>query len=112
MSKKRVYEVAKELGVTSKELLSEAEKVGFEYSSHMASMTDEEISKLKGNFANAKNQANNTNNDEQKAKAPVAKAEPTNDKKTADANAKKEPAKANANQQNQQKQSQNRPRLH
>jgi len=109
MSKKRVYEVAKELGVTSKELLSEAEKVGFEYSSHMASMTDEEISKLKGNFANAKNQANNTNNDEQKAKAPVAKAEPTNDKKTADANAKKEPAKANANQQNQQKQSQNRP---
>jgi translation initiation factor IF-2 len=109
MSKKRVYEVAKELGVTSKELLSEAEKVGFEYSSHMASMTDEEISKLKGNFANAKNQANNTNNDEQKAKAPVAKAEPTNDKKTADANAKKEPAKANANQQNQQNQSQNRP---
>ncbi|RPA64998.1 translation initiation factor IF-2 [Aerococcus agrisoli] len=109
MSKKRVYEVAKELGVSSKELLSEAEKVGFEYSSHMASMTDEEVSKLKSNFANAKNKANNTNNDAQEAKAPAAKAEPTNDKKPADAPAKKEPAKANANQQNQQNQSQNRP---
>lgn len=46
MSKKRVYEVARELDVSSKELLELASEIGYEYSSHMASMEEEEIRKI------------------------------------------------------------------
>src|SRR5699024_5657212 len=73
MSKKRVYEVAKEIGISSKELLNAAEKAGFKYSSHMASMTDDEVNKLKSSFANKS--AGKEDNNNQPAKA--AESQPT-----------------------------------
>lgn len=94
MSKKRVYEVAKEIGVSSKELLKAAESAGFEYSSHMASMTEDEVNKLKSSFANKS----------------AAKDEHKNQpfKKAAENPVAKGTDKANANQKQQQNKSQNR----
>lgn len=50
MSQKRVYEFAKELNVESKEVLKQAEKLGFGYASHMSSMTDDEMKQVKQSF--------------------------------------------------------------
>jgi len=47
MSKKRVYEFAKELNVESKEVLEKAKKLGIEYGSHMSSMTNDEMNRVK-----------------------------------------------------------------
>lgn len=46
MSKKRVYEYAKELGLTSKEVIQKAAKLGINYQSHMAMMDEADIKKL------------------------------------------------------------------
>ncbi len=54
MSKKRVYEFAKELNVESKTILNKAEDLGFDYGSHMSSMTDEEMSRIKQSLQDAK----------------------------------------------------------
>lgn len=47
MSKKRVYEFAKENNLKSKEILETAESIGIEFGSHMSSMEDSEITKIK-----------------------------------------------------------------
>lgn len=48
MSKTRVYELAKELNVASKEIIEKAKEVGISYNSHMSTMEESEISKIKG----------------------------------------------------------------
>ena len=50
MSKKRVYEFAKELNVESKEVLKQAKDLGIDYASHMSSMTDEDMKRVKQNL--------------------------------------------------------------
>lgn len=52
MSKKRVYEFAKELNMSSKEVLDLAEKQGLTYKSHMASMEDEDMKTIKDAMSN------------------------------------------------------------
>ncbi|MFO8069909.1 MAG: translation initiation factor IF-2 [Alkalibacterium sp.] len=47
MGKKRVYEFAKENNMASKEVLEKAKNLGFDFSSHMASMEDKEVEQLK-----------------------------------------------------------------
>lgn len=47
MSKKRVYEFAKELNIESKEVLDKAKSLGIEYGSHMSSMEDDEMARVK-----------------------------------------------------------------
>lgn len=56
MSKKRVYEYAKEKNISSKELLASAKKAGLSYTSHMSSMTDEDIQTMEKYFAKGKSQ--------------------------------------------------------
>ena len=46
MTKKRVYEVARELDMRSKDLLEYTQLLGMEFSSHMASMTEKEINRV------------------------------------------------------------------
>ncbi|MBF0781086.1 MULTISPECIES: translation initiation factor IF-2 [unclassified Granulicatella] len=46
MSKKRVYEYAKEQGLTSKEVIQKAKQLGIHYQSHMAMMDETDIKKL------------------------------------------------------------------
>ena len=48
MSKTRVYELAKELNVASKEIIEKAKELGISYNSHMSTMEESEISKIKG----------------------------------------------------------------
>lgn len=50
MGKKRVYEYAKEKNLSSRDVLLKAQEVGIEYSSHMSSMDESEISKLDASF--------------------------------------------------------------
>ncbi len=44
---KKVYELAKELDITSKDLIEKAAKQGIELKSHMSTLTDADISKIK-----------------------------------------------------------------
>ena len=50
MAKKRVYEYAKEKKLSSRDVLLKAQEVGIDYSSHMSSMDDSDISKLDASF--------------------------------------------------------------
>ena len=47
MSKKRLYEFAKEMNVPSKDVLAKAKQLGINYSSHMATMEDKDQAALK-----------------------------------------------------------------
>ncbi len=47
MGKKRVYEFAKENDVASKKVLDTAKGLGIDYNSHMSSMDDGDVEKLK-----------------------------------------------------------------
>jgi len=51
MGKKRVYEFAKENNMASKDVLDKAKDMGFNYSSHMTSMEDNEVRELKKAFS-------------------------------------------------------------
>lgn len=80
MSKTRVYELAKELNVASKEIIEKAKEVGISYNSHMSTMEEAEISKIKGAW-NSKTAAKPAPKAEKKEaklapKQEVKKAEP------------------------------------
>ena len=47
MAKTRIYELAKELGLNSKELLAKVLTMGIEASNHMAALSDGEVKKIK-----------------------------------------------------------------
>lgn len=51
MSRKRVYELAKELGVDSKELITRMEKLGMFVKSHSSTLEDSEVERIKREFA-------------------------------------------------------------
>lgn len=61
MSKKRVYEFAKEQQKSSKDILKAAEAVGLTYSSHMSSMEESEMKTLNDYFANASSSKQESN---------------------------------------------------
>lgn len=46
MTKKRVYQIAKELEMTSKEMISRLEELGIQATSHMSTLEDEEVSAI------------------------------------------------------------------
>ena len=45
MSKIRIYELAKQLGVANKDLVAKINSIGIEAKSHMAMLTEEEAAK-------------------------------------------------------------------
>lgn len=51
MGKKRIYELAKEINVPSKDLLETAEKKGYDFKNHMASIDDHQEKVLRDAFA-------------------------------------------------------------
>lgn len=63
MSKKRVYELAKELNVPSKDIVEKAQSAGVDVKNHMSTLTDSDISKVKHLLApsKAKGQDNKKN---------------------------------------------------
>ena len=46
MSKRRVYELAKELGIDSKDLISRLEKFGIAVKSHSSTLEDADVEKI------------------------------------------------------------------
>ena len=52
MGKMKLYELAKELNLTSKELLNKASELGISVKSHLSSLEDADIEKLRKNVAN------------------------------------------------------------
>jgi translation initiation factor IF-2 len=50
MSKKRVYELAKELGIENKDLIARLEKLGLAGKSHSSSIEDSDVERLKRDF--------------------------------------------------------------
>ena len=48
MPKKRVYELAKELGLANKDLIAHLEKIGITVKSHSSSLEDSEVERIKG----------------------------------------------------------------
>ncbi len=51
MSKTRVYELAKELKLPSKDIIEKAKQLGITYNSHMSTMEDGEVSKIKASIS-------------------------------------------------------------
>ena len=89
MSKTRVYELAKELNVASKEIIEKAKEVGISYNSHMSTMEESEISKIKGAW-NSKPAAKLA------PKAPKQEVKPAPKQEAKKAEPKKEAPKAHA----------------
>ena len=89
MSKTRVYELAKELNVASKEIIEKAKEVGISYNSHMSTMEESEISKIKGAW-NSKPAAKPV------PKAPKQEAKPAPKQEAKKAEPKKEAPKTHA----------------
>ena len=50
MGKKRIYELAKELNVSSKELVEKAQILGIDVQNHMSALSDQDANQLKGQF--------------------------------------------------------------
>ena len=69
MSKKRIYEYAKEVNVKSKEIIDELKKMDVEVSNHMQALEDDQIKMLDKKFKSSQNEENkkqNTQNNHQK----------------------------------------------
>ena len=69
MSKKRIYEYAKELNVKSKEIIDELKKMDVEVSNHMQALEDDQIKVLDKKFKSSQSEGNkkqNTQNNHQK----------------------------------------------
>ena len=112
MSKTRVYELAKELNVASKEIIEKAKEVGISYNSHMSTMEESEISKIKGAW-------NSKPANKPAAKAPKQEVKPTPKQEAKKAETKKEASKQEftkkedrAPKQGHQKQNQERNHSH
>lgn len=54
MGKLKVHELAKELGLESKQLIAKAKEVGIEVTSHLSSLEEEQVNKIKGIFGKKK----------------------------------------------------------
>ena len=73
MSKKRLYEIAKELGKESKEVVTRAKELGLEVKSHASSIEGEAVERLVKSFASKAPQTPKVTEEKQVKVAPVAK---------------------------------------
>ena len=61
MGKMKLYELAKELNLTSKELLKKAGDIGLNVKSHLSNLEENDIKELRKVASNVKKEKNNTN---------------------------------------------------
>ena len=54
MGKIKIHEIAKELGVNSKEVIAKANELGIQVTSHLSAVEEEIANKLKNAFKNKK----------------------------------------------------------
>ncbi|MBP2057715.1 translation initiation factor IF-2 [Lactobacillus colini] len=72
MAKKRIYEVAKELGIDNKAVVDKAKGLGFDVKSHMSSLDDAQVSKLMSSFKTAKSSKAENNQSKGKSKIKIS----------------------------------------
>ena len=72
MGKIKVHELAKELGLTSKELIAKAEALGIEAKTHMSSLEDEDVDRLKKESISSKSSEKKTQEKAKEEKKPAA----------------------------------------
>ncbi|AOF48727.1 translation initiation factor IF-2 [Tetragenococcus halophilus] len=61
MSKKRIYELAKEINKSSKEIVETAQSLGFDVNNHMSSLSESEQQKLRQNLSAQSDHSQSTN---------------------------------------------------
>ena len=73
LGKIKLYELAKDLNLTSKELLDKVEELGIKVKSHLSSLEDEEIEKIKNSLLKVshKKSSQKMKNDKKQKDAPV-----------------------------------------
>ncbi|MFC6254552.1 translation initiation factor IF-2 [Secundilactobacillus hailunensis] len=74
MGKKRIYELAKELNVSSKAILDKAQEKGFDVKNHMSSLGSNEERQLRENFSNKNKTTTNKHQSSQAKPAHAAQA--------------------------------------
>ncbi|WP_172189504.1 translation initiation factor IF-2 [Lentilactobacillus kribbianus] len=62
MGKKRIYELAKELNVSSKQIIDDANQAGLDIKNHMASVDDQQEKQIRKMFANQSKSKSTNNN--------------------------------------------------
>ncbi|MGX7371617.1 translation initiation factor IF-2 [Aerococcus sanguinicola] len=106
MSKKRVYEYAKEKNLSSKEVLKKAKEAGLEFKSHMSSMSDDQIKQLDQALAKKKDQDKPAQNTQKAKKNNTNKAKANDQDKKG--KTKKDQAKGNMSKNKNKKKNQNK----
>ncbi|PJZ08641.1 translation initiation factor IF-2 [Lactobacillus crispatus] len=93
MAKKRIYEIAKEVGVDNKVVVQKAKDLGLDVKNHMSSVDDSQVAKLKNSFQNSAAAAKSSNK-KNKIKISVSSIR-KNEKKQEDNNSSKNSKKRN-----------------
>lgn len=93
MAKKRIYEIAKEVGVDNKVVVQKAKDLGLDVKNHMSSVDDSQVAKLKNSFQNPAPAAKSSNK-KNKIKISVSSIR-KNEKKQEDNNSSKNSKRRN-----------------
>jgi translation initiation factor IF-2 len=93
MAKKRIYEIAKEVGVDNKVVVQKAKDLGLDVKNHMSSVDDSQVAKLKNSFQNSA-PAGKSSNKKNKIKISVSSIR-KNEKKQEDNNSSKNSKRRN-----------------
>ncbi|MEA4973366.1 MAG: translation initiation factor IF-2 [Candidatus Metalachnospira sp.] len=72
MAKKRVYEVAKQLNISNKELIDKLKELGIEVNNHMSSIDDENVDTVTGLYNKPKNEEVKVQENKPRSDAPKA----------------------------------------
>ena len=105
MSKKRIYEYAKELNLKSKEIIDELKSMNVEVSNHMQALEDDQIKALDKKFKKEQNtdDKQNTQNNHQKSNNKQNQNNKSNQSNKEKQNNKGNQQKTNNQQKNQNK---------
>lgn len=93
MAKKRIYEIAKEVGVDNKVVVQKAKDLGLDVKNHMSSVDDSQVAKLKNSIQNSAPAAKSSNK-KNKIKISVSSIR-KNEKKQEDNNSSKNSKRRN-----------------
>ena len=79
MGKIKIYEIAKEIGLTSKEIIEKANELGIEAKSHMSGIEEKEANRIKAAFSSTKTPDTQKKEETKKVEKPVKKEAKKND---------------------------------
>ena len=68
MGKIKIHEIAKEVGLTSKQIIEKANSLGIEVSSHLSSVSEEQANKIKSSIKSNKDKTEKSNGSEKTKK--------------------------------------------